>query len=325
MAKQANAPAPEPAVDEGIDISEAEELAGIKAKDSGKEMPEVEEAKPDKPEAKGKEHDKEKQEADGRLKDLLEEREKRKTAEREHRQFKKEQEERNTRLDERLRLLTEARERQEASRQTLPDPQRDPVAFNRYLYEEQRKTREYIANQAKQGETERAAKAAEDQVWGTYQTSALEYAKENPDFADAYNYLLNSRASELMAMGYTPGEIQRIVRDDEFAIAQQAIGRGQNPAEIIFKWATDGRGFKPGNGAEKANGAEQVKKIGDAKLASQSLSKAGGSAGGSGKITLESLDRMTPDEFNDLYRRFTQKDPEGFDKLIRRLEVGGSA
>lgn len=302
----------------GVDISEAEELAGIKA-NAPKDEP-----KPDaRPEKTGKAKADEPKLVPHES--LHEERTKRQAVERELKAYRKEQEERTTRLDERLRILTEAMQPKEQQR--TPDLSKDPLGYVRSLEARVAAQEQETASQRKARETAEAAQQQEGNLWSNYRASGREYTKATPDFPDAYAFLLQSRAQELEIMGFDPAAIQRQLKSDEFNLAQHAFQTGNDPADILYRWAKQ-RGYagKPAqtpNG--QANGKAQpseIDRLRAAQDASETLSKGGSASADGGKITLETIDRMSEDEYRDFVARMTSKDPAGFDKLLARLEGG---
>jgi hypothetical protein len=134
-----------------------------------------------------------------------------------------------------------------------------------------------------------------DNLVTAYRMDATQFEARNPDFKAAYNHLLNSRATELMAMGYEdPIQLHQALTNDEMAIAQMALGNNKSAAEIIYNLAQQ-RGYKKaGPGAGK--GAEKIDTINRGQQANKSLANTGGSSG-DGDMTGEMLLKMPMDEF----------------------------
>jgi hypothetical protein len=127
-----------------------------------------------------------------------------------------------------------------------------------------------------------------------YQRDAAQFEAKNPDFKAAYTHLLNSRAAELMAMGYDdPIELHQALTNDEMAIAQMALGNRKSAAEIIYNLAQQ-RGYKKAEPGAK--GANKIDTINRGQQANKSLANAGGSSG-DGEMTGEMLLKMPMDEF----------------------------
>jgi len=128
-----------------------------------------------------------------------------------------------------------------------------------------------------------------------YRMDAARFEAKTPDFKEAYNHLLNSRASELMAIGYDdPMSLHEALTRDEMAIAQTALGNNKSAAEIIYNLAQQ-RGYRRAEGG-KGNTAGKLDTIARGQNANKSLSNTGGNSG-DGDITGEMLLRMPMDEF----------------------------
>jgi hypothetical protein len=127
-----------------------------------------------------------------------------------------------------------------------------------------------------------------------YRLDAARFEARTPDFRDAYNHLLNSRASELMAMGYEdPVQLHQALTNDEMSIAQMALGNQKSAAEIIYHLAQQ-RGYRKTEPGGK--GASKIDTINRGQQANKSLANAGGS-GGDSEMTGEMLLKMPIDEF----------------------------
>jgi hypothetical protein len=168
---------------------------------------------------------------------------------------------------------------------------------------------ETVAQMQKRVEDEKAAmetadKAAAEQKTfvDNYTKACDEFAKTTTDFKAAYDFLLNSRAAELKAIGYdTPETLHQALIADEFAIAQMAFQRGKSPAQMLYDLANQ-RGYKkasaaaPKPGAEEEAAAEKLARIERGQAEHKSLSNTGGSSGDQ-DMTAEALIAMPADEF----------------------------
>jgi hypothetical protein len=127
-----------------------------------------------------------------------------------------------------------------------------------------------------------------------YRNDAAQFESQNPDFKAAYNHLLQSRAQELVALGYdNPQAIHDALLADEFAVAQSALMTQRSPAEIIYNLARQ-RGYAKGSGGKGA--AARLDTIERGQHANKSLSSTGG-VSGDGDISAEALLKMPMDEF----------------------------
>lgn len=167
-----------------------------------------------------------------------------------------------------------------------------------------------------------ATKTANDNATLTsnYRSDVATFTAKTPDFMDAYNHVLNSRAQELLAIGYTdpadptltPEEKEDAARTlhnaivaDEQAIVQMALAKKKSPAEILYGLAKQ-RGYvakaaAAGDGkpaGESGKGAAKLDAIEKGQLEHKSLSATGGSSGEPG-MTAERLLAMDLGEFEE--------------------------
>ncbi|MGE3710037.1 MAG: hypothetical protein AB7G35_10215, partial [Hyphomicrobiaceae bacterium] len=77
-----------------------------------------------------------------------------------------------------------------------------------------------------------------------YETAAREYEAEQPDFREAYGYLVSHRVAELREMGHDAATAQEIAQNNELAIVNLAFSQGASPAERLYKLAKL-RGYAP--------------------------------------------------------------------------------
>jgi hypothetical protein len=71
----------------------------------------------------------------------------------------------------------------------------------------------------------------------TVDRQAAEYSKSNPDFNDAYSYLLNVEASKAKLFGYDDSQATQYALEQIKPIAWQAYQSGKNVAEIAYNMA----------------------------------------------------------------------------------------
>lgn len=139
---------------------------------------------------------------------------------------------------------------------------------------------------------ERAA-GAQQQLVDAYRNDAALFEAQTPDFRAAYDHLLQSRAQELIALGYDdPQALQSALLADEMALAQTALSRGQSPAEVLYTVARQ-RGYVP---APQTRGAGRIETIARGREANKSFAQTGGGSG-EADISAEALLRMPMDEF----------------------------
>jgi hypothetical protein len=187
-----------------------------------------------------------------------------------------------------------------------PNPEEDIFGAVKHVGETVAQMQKRIddADKAK-ADTEKAATEQKEFV-DKYRTACDEFEQNAPDFKAAYNFLLNSRAAELKAIGYdTPQSLHEALIADELAIAQMAFQKGKSPAEMLYNLANQ-RGYKKEAAAEPGKGAaaEKLETIERGQAANKSLSNAGGSSGDP-EMTAEALIAMSAEDFE----AWTTKNP----------------
>lgn len=129
--------------------------------------------------------------------------------------------------------------------QVPPDWANNPAEYLRYKMEGTDAKVEAIHRSLAEQQQQAAMAQQINALDLAYKNSAAEFAKHTPDFADAYNTLINSRVAELQAFGVTaPNEIRAALMNEELQIAAMALQNGQSPAEVIYGLAQS-RGYRP--------------------------------------------------------------------------------
>jgi hypothetical protein len=163
-----------------------------------------------------------------------------------------------------------------------------------------------------------------------YKADAANFEAKTPDFKAGYSFLLATRMSELMAIGYenpkalqeagaSPQEVQAAAKAlhdaiiaDEYAIAQMAKQKGKSAAEILYGLAKQ-RGYKPATAkpGAKSDAEKLLENIEKGQNANKSLNGTGGSSGDA-DMTAERLLAMPMDEFET----WCEKNPKKAQRLM---------
>jgi hypothetical protein len=202
--------------------------------------------------------------------------------------------------DRKLSLLAERLEKiQEASVPKEPeiDVTENPVE---YFQQENAKMKAELdrINQANQQTFAHQQQQAQvNQFKQAYASKAQEFSQQQPDFGDAYRHLVESRMSELQAVGYTSQEAAMIAQNDEAAFVSKAFQDGVNPAERVYQFAI-ARGYKQSKPEVDLETVEKGVK-------QKSVSSMKGAP--TQNLTLESLAEMSDADFE-----------ANFDKLMRQ-------
>jgi hypothetical protein len=178
-----------------------------------------------------------------------------------------------------------------------PQPEAPAPTLENDLLGVVRNTTETVAEiqrRLKAEDDQRRAEGERNHLMNAYRIDAANFEASTPDFKAAYSHLLNSRASELMAMGYQdPRQLHEALTSDEMSIARMALGNNKSAAEIIYQLAQQ-RGYR--STPAKGNGAERIDAINRGQQANKSLANAGGNSGDA-EVTGEMLLKMPMDEF----------------------------
>lgn len=157
------------------------------------------------------------------------------------------QKERDTRarVDERLKMLSEAVTAAEPTAEkveapVIPDPEQDIFGYAKYLAAEL----ETLKRSQNQAQTETAEQRQTAAVVNTYQRDAAEFRTKQPDFNDAYNFLIGVRKSQLEAQRYSPEDVQKWLYTEEMNLVQRAIEGKSSPSQDIYNLAKS-MGYAP--------------------------------------------------------------------------------
>lgn len=237
------------------------------------------------------------------------------------------------RLEERFKVFQEAlntpEPEQEEFEEPLPDPEQDIIGFNRGLAARvERQFQRFdealggINQRLGQFGDQTAAEREQNQIVNAYRQDATAFTQRQPDFGEAYRYLISSRDIELQAAGYDdPAERNRLIMADEQALAVRALQAKASPAERVYALAK-ARGYKAPNG--KPNGQQQqpalaapnqpnvtdeIARLQRGQEASLSLSNVGG--GKPKALSIEDILAMPENVFRD----FARKNPDLLEQM----------
>lgn len=187
------------------------------------------------------------------------------------------------------------------------DPDHDPISAIKYLTH---KVNAY-EHQARQQQEEQQRREQQQQA----ETTLSQYMSENedlartefPDYDAAVKYQVESRASELQALGYQPNDISQYIKQEYMGLINQAYQTGQNPAFLVYRQAR-ARGFTGPAPVEEtpAPAQQQI----DAMRAGQNTPKTtrgGGGKKSSGTVTEDMLMNAKGAEFDRLWSQFEKQ------------------
>jgi hypothetical protein len=220
------------------------------------------------------------------------------------------------RIDERLRIMTQAMEApqpgQPGQQETqVPNPDEDPFAYMRYL----EGRIEQLSGGVQQVDQQFAAQQEYAQLKTAFVSDAQQYQTKQPDFLKAYTHLMQARDRELARLGrQDPQERARIVQQEEQMIVSECLRQGRSPSELIYELAKD-RGYStpapaapaaPAAAAQKPSAVAQVAAIKKGQESAKSLGSAAG--GATQPLTADVLANMSEDEFERVVSKMSRSE-----------------
>ena len=150
---------------------------------------------------------------------------------------------------------------------------------------------EKTENQIKE-QTQQQAQALE----ATITQDVQKFSQTNPDYPEAVQFMLNSRAEELKFMGFPQDQIQFALQNEAEQLANSAVETGESPAELVYNLARL-RGYtaKP-----KAAAAPSVDSLTKGQAASQTIS---GTQGDADEVSLVAIEKMSDKEFDEFWEK----------------------
>lgn len=134
--------------------------------------------------------------------------------------------------------------------------------------------------------------------------SEAKYREQKPDYDAAIEHVVIARANELALYGLNRAQIQQTIAEEATEIVRNAVQQGRDPAELGYQIALS-RGYRPAEGdaaPAKANGGgaqATIDAIARAKASGKSLGSGGG--GSPKTLTIEAVNSLSPEEFDQLY------------------------
>lgn len=188
--------------------------------------------------------------------------------------------------------------------ENIPDPDEDPLGYQQYKIDKLEQTikgqSDYLRSQY-----EHAQRSQQETAFRTqYENQAKEYSKKQPDFMDAYGYLMSSRLQEHLAAGFTEEQAERLLIEDEIAVASLAFKDRVNPAERIYAIAKT-RGYVPGQKGRqgKSPSIDNLKKG----LDNAKSLKSGGGELPNRMQGVDEIEGMSFDEFDRFWSGYKNK------------------
>lgn len=183
----------------------------------------------------------------------------------------------------------------------VPDPKTQPLEYINHVLGNVQATTSELQQWRQQQETAAQQRAAVQQyaAWATAQEQ--EFAKNQPEYPDAYRYAAETRDQELRSLGYEdPAARAAIVRMNTAEIINNAVQQGRNPAELVWEYAR-ARGYQP-KGRRGGESEAQAKIAAGLQAAGAKLNQGGST--GEGEVSARDLAGITdPDEFEKAWKK----------------------
>ena len=209
---------------------------------------------------------------------LHEERNRRKEAQELLRQQQAGQLELQRRLDYLTQLATQPPKQQ-------IDPQSDPLGASLQKTDQTQEQVQNIAKFLAAQHQEQQVRQQQELVVSQARAADAQFTQRQPDAPEAIAFLKSRKAAEYVAAGMTESQAIQAVRTDEWNLCVSALNQGENPAEKAYEIAK-ALGYTPAQ-----------EKLAMQKQGQQAASPKGGSGMGGGKLSLEALLKLSPDEF----------------------------
>jgi hypothetical protein len=194
------------------------------------------------------------------------------------------------RLQERMDII--ARSMQQ--RQEAPPPQfdDDPIAATRYGFEQTGKAVQSLEEQVNSMRAEQEQAQRAQQLTHAAIAAETAFKKSAPDYDQAIEHLVKTRASELQALGYQGPQILQVMQQERAAVLEQSLRSGRNPAETLYNLSRV-RGFAPK--AVEPPAEQRMQKLEAGSKAASGIDNVAGRQ--SKTIGIQSLIEMSDDEF----------------------------
>lgn len=192
-----------------------------------------------------------------------------------------------------------AQMQEHAEQPKLPSLEENPVAYFEARNQQLEQTIHQLKETQQQFEARQAQEAQEAQFRYAVQAVESEFAKANPDYADAIYHLRSQIYQDALNRGATPQEAEASLMQQMHVMIINAAQVGINPAKMVYHMAQV-RGFKskqaePQRQEQHAqSSAEKIASINKGQAAAKSLSSTGGK--GKAELTLEAMAEMDDDE-----------------------------
>lgn len=186
---------------------------------------------------------------------------------------------------------------QQQPQQNVPSYDQDPIGYLKAQNEQLAQQIHALSGHAQQRVQVDQQQQFYADVMNRYEASRGQFARQQPDYAEADAWLRQNLDAELEARGFDdPAERRAVMEREEGFLVYRALASGKNPAEQIYRLAQH-RGFKAKTQTPPAE-ANKLDRLVKGQKAAASLGATSNAAGGKPELTLEYLSTLQGADFD---------------------------
>lgn len=190
-----------------------------------------------------------------------------------------------------------------------PPPPIDPTLNPIDAITQQGQMLERVQNESQQLRDYIQQQQLVQQVQTAYKTDAERFMAQKPDFRAAYTHAIDARIRQLQKAGANQQQAVEQARREEIDLAYSAMQQGRSPAELIYEYAHDIYGYRPGQTAAAQQRDSQgrftptIEQEAQKAAAATSISSVGSPASRGSLIPAEEAVKLPDGEFDKWYDR----------------------
>lgn len=186
----------------------------------------------------------------------------------------------------------------------IPDFNQDPIGNLQGKLAIALERIDQLTGQTQQHRQQTQQQVEYNQFLNQYHASVQAYARTQPDFGEAYNWLAQTAQAQIEARypDLSHQEVQQRLNAEEENIVRYAFQKGRNPAEAIYNVAKS-LGFKK----EPAQPENKLARLAAGQKAASSLSGGKNAPNGQDNLSLEYLATLHGDEFDKAWALMEKK------------------
>jgi DNA repair exonuclease SbcCD ATPase subunit len=142
--------------------------------------------------------------------------------------------ERQTRAEERLRILAE---KFTAPPAPAPDKTQDPVGYLEHEIAQTKAPLQNLQQKLEQYEQQQQQQAQLEQIRNYVVTAEQDFAAKTPDYWDAMNHIRQARFAQYRLAGLNEQQQAQALAQDTYAWTRSLLQSGKNPAEATYELA----------------------------------------------------------------------------------------